>query len=364
MASLIGIAFDAGSGDGELTSVFSALFVIGCVAAVLVVRQSSVFTAVIQPPLILFALVPGAYFLMHAGSIEGIKDILINCGYPLIERFPLMFFTSAAVLLLGLGRWYLGAARPLAGDSSDAQKTKGATAKTGRVSTMLAGLLGGRAAAKASTGAAAGARTQSQRRRGGTPAAARAARGERSARRTPPPSRRPRPDETDAVEQAGDRPRRRRPRPDEAPSSAQPRRRPRGSSAREQRRAAPGAERRAPYDGAPYDRASYDRASHDRAERFDRERPPRPQQRRSRYDSYQDGNGGGYGDASGNYGDYEGYHYEPYESPREPARGRANSTHHPVSRVRYRGADDADGHTEYRTRRPRSNGADRWEYDI
>ena len=93
----VGFAFDAGSGK-ELTSVFSGLYVVGCLAAVLAVRQSGVFTAVIQPPLILFCAVPGAYFLFNGAKFTGLKDLLINCGYPLIERFPLMLFTSAAVL--------------------------------------------------------------------------------------------------------------------------------------------------------------------------------------------------------------------------------------------------------------------------
>ena len=70
--------------------------------------RSGVFTAVIQPPLILFVTVPGAYFLFHGGAMDGLKDLLINCGYPLIERFPLMFFTSAIVLLIGMVRWYPG----------------------------------------------------------------------------------------------------------------------------------------------------------------------------------------------------------------------------------------------------------------
>ena len=65
-----------------------------CVA----VRQSGIFTAVIQPPLILFIAVPFAYFVFHGSTFTGIKDALINYGYPLIERFPLMFFTSATVL--------------------------------------------------------------------------------------------------------------------------------------------------------------------------------------------------------------------------------------------------------------------------
>ncbi|MFS0901307.1 DUF6542 domain-containing protein, partial [Mycolicibacterium litorale] len=104
----VGFAFDAGSGSRELGGVFAACYVIGCLLAVLVVRQAGIFTAVIQPPLLLFVTVPGAYFLFHGSEIHGVKDLAINCGYPLIERFPLMFFTSAAILLIGMGRWYLG----------------------------------------------------------------------------------------------------------------------------------------------------------------------------------------------------------------------------------------------------------------
>ena len=92
----------------ELTNVFAASYALGSIVAVLAVRQSGIFTAVIQPPLILLVAVPTSYFLFHGAHFAGIKDTLINFGYPLIERFPLMFFTSAAVLLIGLIRWYLG----------------------------------------------------------------------------------------------------------------------------------------------------------------------------------------------------------------------------------------------------------------
>ena len=98
----IGFAYDAGSGDKELSTVFAASYALGCIFAVLAVRQSGIFTAVIQPPLILFVAVPSAYFLFYGAQLTGIKDTLINFGYPLIERFPLMFFTSAAVLLIGM----------------------------------------------------------------------------------------------------------------------------------------------------------------------------------------------------------------------------------------------------------------------
>ena len=49
----IGFAFDAGSGGKELTLAFAVAYALGCVAAVVAVRQTGIFTAVIQPPLIL-----------------------------------------------------------------------------------------------------------------------------------------------------------------------------------------------------------------------------------------------------------------------------------------------------------------------
>lgn len=107
-ASVVGFAIDAGSGHKELTHIFAGLYIAGCVAAVLAVRQDGVFTAVIQPPLILFCAVPGAYWLFHGRKVGHLKDLLINCGYPLIERFPLMLGTAGGVLLIGLVRWYFG----------------------------------------------------------------------------------------------------------------------------------------------------------------------------------------------------------------------------------------------------------------
>ena len=104
----IGFAYDAGSGTKELSAVFAGAYVVGCVLAVLAVRQAGIFTAVIQPPLLLFASVPAAYFLFTGSQLSNLKDTLINCAYPLIERFPLMFFTSAVVLLIGMARWYTG----------------------------------------------------------------------------------------------------------------------------------------------------------------------------------------------------------------------------------------------------------------
>ena len=125
-ATAVGYAFDAG--HKELTHTFAGFYIAGCVAAVLAVRQAAVFTAVIQPPLILFCAVPGAYWLFHGGKVDKFKDLLINCGYPLIERFPLMLGTAGGVLLIGMIRWFLGKnARTTAPATGDAT-TKDATA--------------------------------------------------------------------------------------------------------------------------------------------------------------------------------------------------------------------------------------------
>jgi hypothetical protein len=320
----VGFAYDAGSGDKELSMVFATTYVLGCIFAVLAVRQSGIFTAVIQPPLILFGAVPTAYFLFHGGQLGGLKDLAINCGYPLIERFPLMFFTSAAVLLIGMGRWYYGMSSRRGTAQATASDTKEKTSRrvssvTSKMSAVLTGEPEDESAEDTDT-------TESRRRKHTIDRPARAARSAKPAagntrsaraakRATPSRSRHARPPETEIIEPVAERPRRpRTSRQSEQPPvpPAEPRRRPRSSS-REPRKAVPPADRRTGY-----------------------ERP----ERRRRLDDY---------------------------PPREPHASNGNGTHHPVSRVRYRGDDDSDDRAEYRTR-PRSSRsgweAESWEYDI
>lgn len=323
----IGFAFDAGSGSRELTAAFAGAYVIGCIAAVVSVRQSGVFTAVIQPPLILFVSVPGAYFLFHGASIGGLKDLAINCGYPLIERFPLMFFTSAIVLLIGLIRWYMGMSGRRAAPAKDAASEGGLSAVTAKIAALLTRGSGDQDADeepkprrgrqhsidRARTGrtAAGSARTRSERPAKRTPAKRAAAK-----RAQPSQSRHTRPPETEIIEPVTERPR--RPRPARRPTDPtvpppEPRRRNRSSSTREPRKQPPPTERRSPY-----------------------QRPDR----HSRFDGF-----------------------EPFE-PHGTNGSNGNGSHHPVSRVRYRGADD-DDRLQYRSRpRAARHRAEAWEYDV
>jgi hypothetical protein len=314
----VGFAFDAGSGDKELSMVFAACYVVGCVLAVLAVRQSGIFTAVIQPPLLLFVAVPTAYFLFHGGQLGGIKDSLINCGYPLIERFPLMFFTSAVVLVIGMVRWFLGKSAGQAATQSAAKTATGSgvvSAVTSKVSSLLT--------SESSDGDDVDTAENPRRRhtidrpsRATKTTAGTATRNGRPAKRTSPSrSRHARPPETEIIERVVERPRRPRtgPQADQPPvPPAEPRRRSRTASAREPRKATPPADRR---------------SAHERPER------------RRRLEDYQ---------------------------PREPHVANGNGTHHPISRVRYRGSDEAEDRSDHRSR-PRSQNAwqaDSWEYDV
>jgi hypothetical protein len=85
----------------------------------------------------------------------------------------------------------------------------------------------------------------------------------------------------------------------------------------------------------------------DRSERY--ERPEGRSERRPYRDSYESRDS-----------------YEPFEgpvngTPSSNGRSHADSTHHPVSRVRYRGSDDGDPRVEHRTRPRRSR--DPWDYE-
>ena len=141
-------------------------------------------------------------------------------------------------------------------------------------------------------------------------------------RAQPSRSRHTRPPETEIIEPVAERPR--RPRTarrttDPTVPPAEPRRRPRASSAREPRKQPPPSERRSPY-----------------------QRPDR----HSRFDGFEP--------------------FEPQGTKGSNGGGSLNGTHHPVSRVRYRGADDDEEQRPAHRTRPRASKhqADAWEYDV
>jgi len=353
-ATAVGYAIDAGSGNKELTHVFAGFYIAGCVAAVLAVRQDGVFTAIIQPPLILFCAVPGAYWMFHGRKIGNLKDLLINCGYPLIERFPLMLGTAGGVLLIGLVRWYFGKSHP-ATAAADPQDQTATTARApnsfiSAIAAKLNSLLG--LASHEEDAEDAPSSSKRTRAAGSSPKAAGAARSNRSAARPGRTHSRhgrpPREDARQPTDVPAERPRRRRQAPprdfDPADSPPRPRRRPRPQGDPDLR-AQPRETRREP-----------------RARRNPYERPIH---RGSRFDGY---------DAYEPPGAPEHFdRYEPYEPRRRratPGGNGVNPTHHPISRVRYRGEAPLDepmaeprDERRSRSRAPRGFPAESWEYE-
>jgi hypothetical protein len=353
-ATAIGYAVDAGMGHKDLTHVFAGFYIAGCVAAVLAVRQDGVFTAVIQPPLILFCAVPGAYWMFHGRKLGNLKDLLINCGYPLIERFPLMLGAAGGVLLIGLVRWYFGKSqRAVAGDKDKDAPTEASGESqsfVGAVGAKLNSFLGvGPREDEAEEAPAAG--SKRARTTGRSPKAAsrdgRTARGSRSgARSSRSHSRHGRPpldderDPRDARDDVAERPRRRRSAPprdfDPSEPPPRPRRRPRPPGDPDLRAQPPRETRREPRARRdPYDRPA------PRSSRFDGYEPPGSPERFDRYESY-----------------------EPRRRRPAPS-GNGNSTHHPISRVRYRGETPlSDEPVEPRSqRRGPSRSTRPWEYE-
>jgi hypothetical protein len=321
-----GFAFDAGSGK-ELTSVFSGLYVVACLAAVLAVRQAGIFTAVIQPPLILFCAVPGAYFLFHGAKFTGVKDLVINCGYPLIERFPLMLLTSVGVLLVGLVRWYLG--RFHSGEAEVAEATDAANTTTGGSLGLVAKLTALLHRDSTDTETPDKAARPRTRREHAVERSARSTAPERRTGRRPAAAssrtRRPRPPIDDAAEPPRDSTGRRRP-IREFDDSEPPRR----SSSRQPRD--PDLRGRPPRE----------------LRRDPHARRDRPTSRGGRFDPYEP--------------------IEPYDAPTPPPRRRPTpngntATHHPISQVRYRKAAGGDEPLDGRPRRPRKPSADSRDYD-
>lgn len=320
VATAIGVAFDAGSGEKELSSVFSALYVMGCLAAVLMVQQSAVFTAVIQPPLILFCTVPAAYWWFRGAGFPGLKAIAINCGYPLIERFPLMLFTAAAVLLIGMIRWYLGMLNGAAAPAADDEPANHRPTWLDKLGGMLTAALNRNPAHAIEPSAS---RSQRERRPGdrprrATPEARRAARKATPGRSTARSGERRRGAEASAPARS----RHIRPPMDDLPVTERPRRRrpaPEWADEPPRRRGEP----------AP------------RTQRDPRARSYRPAEAPESLPRRRPGTTAGRGNRTG-------------------------STHHPISRVRYRGSagDEPGVEPRPRPRQPRNEELDSWEYDI
>nr|WP_241385502.1 exosortase/archaeosortase family protein [Rhodococcus sp. CH91] len=104
--TLVGVLLDSARGN-ELTAAFTAFYVLGCVAAVVAVRYRGLFTAMAQPPLLLFVAVPIGQQFVSSESMSGLQDLALNIAYPLVNRFPAMLLATVLALAVGGFRIYV-----------------------------------------------------------------------------------------------------------------------------------------------------------------------------------------------------------------------------------------------------------------
>ncbi|MEU6579538.1 DUF6542 domain-containing protein [Nocardia sp. NPDC046763] len=128
--TFIGLLIDAQSTGtrpqgSELTGSFTALYIAGCVVAVLAVRYRGLFTTLVLPPLLLFVAVPLAYQFLFgsAGSLK-LKDILLNLAIPLVNRFPTMALATVIALIVGAIRIVLHHRETKAGATGEPRRTR------------------------------------------------------------------------------------------------------------------------------------------------------------------------------------------------------------------------------------------------
>lgn len=102
----LGLVVDAVQGT-ELTAAFSTFYFLGCVLAAAAASNRALFTAMVQPPLILFVGVPLGQSLIAKERSTALKDVAINVAYPLVNRFPVMLAATVLVLIVGGVRLFL-----------------------------------------------------------------------------------------------------------------------------------------------------------------------------------------------------------------------------------------------------------------
>ena len=111
LLTAIGVVVDL-TWVGSLGAVFTICYVSGCLLAVAWVRREGLFGPLVQPPLLVAVAVPAVVLLSGSPRPgQGVTERLLVIGAPLVNAFPVMAATTAAVVALGVLRMVLQ--RPL-----------------------------------------------------------------------------------------------------------------------------------------------------------------------------------------------------------------------------------------------------------
>ncbi|WP_196248402.1 DUF6542 domain-containing protein [Rhodococcoides fascians] len=129
--TFLGFLIDAARGT-ELTGAFAFFYILGCIAAVVLVRYRGLFTAMVQAPLILFVAVPLSYQYFTDNAGTSLKDIILNVAIPLVNRFPLMLLGTVVAVGLGALRIVLKRQNTHAPAVRRSQKAEGTARRSSR----------------------------------------------------------------------------------------------------------------------------------------------------------------------------------------------------------------------------------------
>ncbi|MGH3763394.1 DUF6542 domain-containing protein, partial [Actinophytocola sp.] len=103
----IAAAFDMQRQD-SLGRVYQGAYIVGCLAAVCLVRRRSLFGPMVQPPLVFAVTAVAAVVLLapDAGGASGVRALIFTVALPLTSNFPTMAITTAITVGIGLFRMW------------------------------------------------------------------------------------------------------------------------------------------------------------------------------------------------------------------------------------------------------------------
>nr|WP_133905605.1 DUF6542 domain-containing protein [Actinophytocola oryzae] len=90
----------------SLGRIYQGAFAVGCVLAVCLARRRSLFSPVVQPPLVFAFTAIAAVTLLGPKTSGGLKSLLLSVALPLTSNFPTMGITTAVVVAIGVYRWW------------------------------------------------------------------------------------------------------------------------------------------------------------------------------------------------------------------------------------------------------------------
>lgn len=93
--------------SGDFGIVFGGVYLIGCVAAIGMVRRSNLFAPMVQPPLLVIVSVPIVALLVGSAGGSSGKAKLLSVGTSLINQFPVMAVATVLAVGIGVARIYL-----------------------------------------------------------------------------------------------------------------------------------------------------------------------------------------------------------------------------------------------------------------